>query len=63
MDSLAYSIIDAAKVLNLSKTTVYKLLNEGKLVARRYGGRSLIARADLEVFLQSLPLAEDLRKS
>ena len=41
-----------------SKTTLYKLLNEGHLVARKLGSKTLIDAGSLRDYLLSLPNAK-----
>lgn len=54
-EPLAYSLDQAAIVMGISKSSIYTLIDEGKLVARKFGRRTVITRLDAEVFLQSLP--------
>lgn len=54
-EPLAYSIDQAAIVMGISKSSIYTLIDEGRLVARKFGRRTVITRFDAEVFLQSLP--------
>ena len=42
MERLAYSINDTAKALSLGRTSIYALINEGKLDAFKLGRRTLI---------------------
>lgn len=44
---LAYSIKEACQASSLGKTTLYKHIAAGRLVARRIGGRTLIPAASL----------------
>lgn len=53
--SLAYSIADAVKVSGLGRSALYEEIREGRLVARKARGRTLILRADLEAWLAALP--------
>jgi excisionase family DNA binding protein len=41
-DPLAYSIHDACRVSSLGRTFLYQLISEGKLEARKVGGRTVI---------------------
>lgn len=52
-EPLSYSIADAAKVISLSRATLYNLIVAGELKAIRIPGmrRVLIARTDLEAWL------------
>jgi excisionase family DNA binding protein len=42
MDQLTYSINDTAKVLALGRTTIYALINEGRLDTVKLGRRRLV---------------------
>lgn len=44
---------EAAAYLNLSRTTIYKMINDGSLKSRKVGGSRLIARADIDQLLSS----------
>lgn len=52
-DNKAYTVEDVAKILHLSKCTVYRLLQTKKIKAFRIGGRKLyrILGKDLNAFL------------
>ncbi len=45
MEQLAYSIKDAARMLSLGRTTIYALINQGRLETFKLGRRTLV-RAD-----------------
>ncbi len=51
--NLAYSVRDTAKLTSLSKSTIYNLVNAGRLPLRRIGGRSVILHDDLMALLAS----------
>lgn len=55
---LAYSIEDAAKLLGLSRATIYRLLRDKRIKAVKSGHRLLFRRADLEAYLANLPEAD-----
>jgi excisionase family DNA binding protein len=42
MDILAVSINDAAKALSLGRTSIYALINDGRLDAFKLGRRTLV---------------------
>ncbi len=42
MDPITVSVIDAAKALGLGRTSIYALINEGKLDTIKLGRRTLI---------------------
>ena len=54
----ALSVQDTAIYLCLGVSTVYELIDSGKLVARRYGRKLLILKTDADVYLASLPVYE-----
>lgn len=47
MDVLLVSVNEAAKALNLGRTSIYSLINEGKLETRKMGRRRLITAASI----------------
>jgi excisionase family DNA binding protein len=47
MEVLLVSITEAAKTLNLGRTSVYKLMDKGKLSSRKMGRRRLITTASI----------------
>ena len=57
VEPLAYSPGEAAKALGMSRSGVYRLLEDGHLTARKSpgGGRTFILRAELERFLAECP--------
>lgn len=52
---IAVTIPDAVKASGMSRTSIYEALKRGDLTARKSGRRTLIAFADLEAYLASLP--------
>jgi excisionase family DNA binding protein len=52
----AFSIPEVCKQVGLCRDTVYRAIGRGDLVARKLGKRTLILAADLDRFLNSLPL-------
>lgn len=50
------SIDDVIRESRLSRTAVFGAMRRGDLAARKYGRRTLITRADLEAFIQAMPL-------
>jgi len=51
----AYSVPEAMCVLGLCRDTLYKLIREGRLPARKIGRRTVVLESDLQQFLESLP--------
>jgi excisionase family DNA binding protein len=54
-DKLLYSVADACRALGISRTTLYQLRKDGRLVSRKLGRRTVILAADLQAFLATLP--------
>lgn len=54
-DPLTVSPDEAARLLSLHKRTIYRLVAERKLVARKAGARTLIEYAGLKAYLLTLP--------
>jgi len=48
MEILLVSISEAAKSLNLGRTSIYGLISEGKLDTRKMGRRRLVTTASLK---------------
>jgi excisionase family DNA binding protein len=55
MTALAYTIPDAVKMLGIGRSTLYELINIGRIKARKAGSRTLILHTELEAYLASLP--------
>ncbi len=53
----AYSIPEVMLKTGLGRDTVYRLIREGHLIARKCGKRTLVRAIDLEAFLDALPVA------
>lgn len=62
MTPLAYRVPDAAKALGLGKSTVWKLISEGKLPAKKLmNGATVIRHEDLVTYLNACPNAPALK--
>jgi excisionase family DNA binding protein len=57
LERIAYGIEEAAAMLSMSQRTVYRLVWEGILPAKRSGRRILIMRTDLDAYVGALPTA------
>lgn len=55
-ESKLVSINDAARMLGIGRSTLYLILKDGQLPARKLGKRTLILRSDIESFVEALPL-------
>jgi len=52
----AYSIPEIMCLLGLCRDSVYKLIREGRLPARKIGRRTVVLETDLQAFLEGLPM-------
>ena len=52
---LAYRVKDACRVAGLGETSLRALIREGKIVALKAGGRTLIQADSLRSYLANLP--------
>lgn len=55
MTKMAVGIPEAAQMIGLGRSSIYKLFGEGKLTPRKSGKRTLILVEDLERYVKSLP--------
>lgn len=53
---IALTIADAVDASGISRSELYLAMREGKLSAKKSGRRTLIMLADLEAYLNSLPV-------
>lgn len=56
------SLPEVEAISGLGKTSIGNAIASRKLVARKYGKRTVVLRADLMDFLRSLPPAEYVRR-
>ena len=56
-DVEALTIPEACAASRIGRTNIYRAINEGRLVARKLGKKTLILRSDLRQFLAALPSA------
>lgn len=54
-DQTMLSILEAARLLGIGRSTLYALIKEGRLPVRKLGRRTLIHRDDLGQFVDGLP--------
>jgi excisionase family DNA binding protein len=59
LEPLALSPTAAARYLSLSKRTISRLINEGKIDARKAGPRTLVDVASLRALYETLPKKTD----
>jgi excisionase family DNA binding protein len=55
VEKLGFTVPEAASVSSLGQTSIYKAIKEGRLRIRKFGTRTIITRADLVSFLETLP--------
>jgi hypothetical protein len=55
LDREGYSIPEAAVVASIGRTKIYQAINDGSLIARKHGKRTIILRDDHRAFLPALP--------
>lgn len=54
-EKLGLTIAETTELSSLGQTSIYEAIREGRLRIRKYGTRTIVARADLERFLENLP--------
>ena len=54
-DNIAFSLEQAGHVSGLGRSALYLAVRDGRLLARKFGRRTVVLRADLEAFLAALP--------
>ncbi len=57
-----YPIAEAAVLLGISDTTVYRMADSGEIPTRRIGSRRLVPRKELMELIEGLPPAETQRR-
>jgi excisionase family DNA binding protein len=55
VERIAYTPAEACEALRAGLTKLYELIGQQKLKAVALGGKTLIPRAEVERFLESLP--------
>jgi excisionase family DNA binding protein len=56
-ERIAYSVDETAVRAGIGRDAVYDAIREKRLVARKWGRRTLITDSALRAFLESLPIA------
>ena len=54
-DPILLSIPDTCRVLGIGRTYTYRLIGEGKLIARKIGGRTAVEVESIRRFAAGLP--------
>jgi excisionase family DNA binding protein len=60
-DPFAVSIVEAAKLSSLGRSSLYEAIGRGELNVKKAGRRSLILLADLQAWVSALPNAKRSR--
>lgn len=53
---LAYTVVEAAAVAGVGRTSIFEEIRNNRLVARKIGRRTVILKKDLDNWLESRPL-------
>ncbi len=56
-DKLTYTITETSRAVGIARTTIYRLLSEGKLRGIKLGGRTLILASSLRELIAASPAA------
>ena len=59
MEIIAVSVNDAARALGLGRTSIYALINDGRLEARKLGRRTLVTTQSIRALLDSAAIIGD----
>lgn len=57
---ISYRVEEAARMIGISKSTLWERIREGLVPVKREGGSTIITHRDLEAYVDSLPY--DVRK-
>lgn len=58
VEVLAYTITTASEAIGVHPNTIYSLVRQGKLDARKSGARTLIPTSPLRSYIDNLPKAQ-----
>ena len=53
MDKISYNVKEATKALGIGRTTLYKLIEEGRLMPKKIGRRTLFRAEDLRQLIDT----------
>lgn len=56
---LAYSLAELRELTRLSRSTIHKEINEGRLKARKVGRRTIVLVEDAQAWIASMALLGD----
>lgn len=55
MQQLSLSIEEVQIATGIGRTSLYEIINSGRLPAKKWGKRTLVLESDLRTFLSGLP--------
>jgi len=58
-----YSVRETEQIINASHATVYRLISDGRLDARKLNGKTLISAASIDRLAAELPKAGSISKA
>lgn len=56
-----YEVQEIIAITSLGRTSIYKAIGEGLLIAKKFGKKTLITAESLESFISSLPLLSEMK--
>ena len=59
MDKLTLTVNEATALTGLGRSTIYRLINDGKLKPRKVGKRTLFLMSEIRDFIENLPEPND----
>jgi len=62
MQKLAYSVVEAAEVLGISKSQTYRAINDGTLPVVMIGHRKLVPADELAAFVKRLSATSTVKE-
>lgn len=55
MEKISVTIPEAVRLTGIGRSSLYKLIGEGRIQPRKLGRRTLLLTADLQALLKTLP--------
>ncbi len=52
---ICYRVEEAARMIGVSKTTLWDRIKEGRIPVKKEGGSTIVTHRDLEAYIDSLP--------
>ena len=52
---IAYRVEEAARMIGISKSTLWERIKDGRIPVKREGGSTIITHRDLEAYVDALP--------